>query len=132
MLDELLVRTPDFREMDRADIRLTAALRLWVVMTKLGRCPMQAVAGRLASPGAAVHLHTLLEEIGAAWPEPFCVAPPCCPCLSHDEALAVKMVQAAAAQDRPGFDRLLEEMITADMRERLFLSAGRLGRELAG
>ena len=131
MLDDLLVRTPDFREMDGPDIRLTAALRLWVVMTRLGRCPMQAVAGRLASADAAVNLHILLEEIGAAWPEPFCVAPLCCPRLSHDEALAVAMVRAATVQNRPAFDRLLEEMIPADMRERLFLSAGMLGRELA-
>ena len=131
MLDDLLVRTPDFREMDGADIRLTAALRLWVVLTRLGRCPMQAVAGRLGSPGAAVHLHILLEEIGAAWPEPFCIAPPCCPRLSHDEALAVAMVRAAAAQDRPGFDRLLQEMIPADARDRLFQEAGALGGMLA-
>ncbi|HEV7661713.1 MAG TPA: hypothetical protein VGO55_17875 [Allosphingosinicella sp.] len=88
MLDDLLVRTPDFREMDAPDIRLTAALRLWMVLTRLGLCPMPAVAGRLASAGAAVRLHILLEEIGAAWPEPFCVAPPCCSRLSHDEALA--------------------------------------------
>jgi hypothetical protein len=132
MLDDLLVRTPDFREMDAPDIRLTAALRLWVVMTGLGRCPMQAVAGRLASTDAAVHLHMLLEEIGAAWPEPFCVAPLCCPRLSHDEALAVAMFRAAAAQNRPAFDRLLEEMIPADMRERLFRSAAMLGQALAG
>jgi hypothetical protein len=131
MLDDLLLRTPDFREMDGADIRLTAALRLWVVMTRLGRCPMLAVAGRLASRGAAVHLHILLEAIGAAWPEPFCVAPPCCPRLSHDEALAVAMVRVAAAQDRPAFDRLLQEMLPAEARDRLFQEAGALGRMLA-
>ena len=130
MLDDLLVRTPDLREMDAPDIRLTAALRLWVVMTRLGRCPMQSVAGRLASTAAAVHLHMLLEEIGAAWPEPFCIAPPCCPRLSHDEALALLMVRTAAREDRPAFDRLLQEMIPADMRERLYLSAGVLGRVL--
>jgi hypothetical protein len=131
MLDDLLVRAPHFRHMDGADIRLTAALRLWVVMTRLGRCPMLAVAGRLGSPGAAAHLQILIEEIGAAWPEPFCVAPPCCPRLSHDEALAVSMVRAAAAHDRPAFDRLLHEMLPADACDRLFQEAGTLGRMLA-
>jgi hypothetical protein len=131
MLDDKLVRTPDFREMDAPDIRLTAALRLWVVLTGLGRCPLPAVTGRLASADAAVRLQILLEEIGAAWPEPFCVAPPCCPRLSYDEALTVAMVRAATAGDRPAFDRLLEEMIPADMRDRLYLSAGVLGRVLA-
>jgi hypothetical protein len=131
MLDDLLARTPDFREMDAPGIRLTAALRLWVVLTGLGRCPLPAVAGRLASAEAAVQLHILLEEIGAAWPEPFCVAPPCCPRLSHDEALAVAMVGAAAARDRPAFDRLLQEMLPADARDRLFQQAGTLGRMLA-
>lgn len=131
MLDDLLVRTPNFREMDAPDIRLTAALRLWVVLTRLGRCPMPAIAGRLGSPRAAVHLHILLEEIGAVWPEPFCVAPPCCPRLSHDEALAVAIVRAATAPDRPAFDRLLQEMIPAKARDRLFQEAGTLGRMLA-
>jgi hypothetical protein len=131
MLEDLLVRTPDFREMDAGDIRLTAALRLWVVLTRLGRCPMPAVAGRLASADAAVQLHILLEEIGSAWPEPFRVAPPCCPRLSHDEALAVAMVRAAAASERPAFDRLLQEMLPAAARDRLFLPAEALGRLLA-
>ena len=33
--------------------------------------------------------------------------------------------------DRPAFDRLLQEMLPADARERLFLEAGTLGRMLA-
>ena len=130
MLAEALVRTPDIRDLEVGDARLAAALRLWVVLSKLGRCPLQAVADRLGSIRAAAHLHLLLEEVGAAWPDPFCIAPPCCPRLSHDEALALAMVRAAAREDRPGFDRLLEEMIPADMRERLYLSAGVLGRVL--
>ena len=131
MLKDQLVHTPDIRNLDASDARLASALRLWVVLSKLGRCPLQAVADRLESLRAAAHLHLLLEEVGAAWPDPFCIAPLCCSRLSHDEALAVAMVRAATAQDRPAFDRLLEEMIPADMRERLFLSAGMLGRELA-
>lgn len=131
MLADQLVRTPGIRDLDAAGARLATALRLWVVMSKLGRCPLQAVADRLESVRAAAHLQLLLEEIGAAWPDPFCIALPCCPRLSHDEALALDMVRAAARGNRPGFDRLLQEMIPADMRERLYVSAGVLGRVLS-
>jgi hypothetical protein len=130
MLVDQLVRTPDIRDLEAGGARLAAALRLWVMISKLGHCPRQAVGDRLGSARAAAHLHLLLEEIGAAWPDPFCIAPPCCPRLSHDEALALSMVRAAAREDRPAFDRLLEEMIPANMRERLYLSAGLLGRLL--
>jgi len=130
MLVEWLVRTPYLGEMAGREARLVGALRLWVVMNKLGRCPMQAVADRLGDARAAAHLHLMLEEIGAAWPDPFCVAPPCCRRLSHDEALVIDMLRFGAAEDRPGFDRLLAEMIPADMRERLYLSASVLSRVL--
>ena len=130
MLMDQLVHTPKIRNLDAADARLASALRLWVVLSKLGRCPMQAVADRLNSLRAAAHLHLLLEEVGAAWPDPFCIAPLCCPRLSHDEALTLAMVRSAAYEDRPAFDRLLQEMIPADMRERLYVSAGALGRML--
>ena len=130
MLADQLVRTPDIRDLDAGDAGLAAALRLWVMLSRHGRCPLQAVADRLGSLRAAAHLHLLLEEVGAAWPDPFCIAPPCCPQLSHDEALALLMVRAAGREDRPAFDRLLEEMIPAGMRERLYLSAGLLGRLL--
>lgn len=128
-IDQLL-RTPDIRALAPADADLAASLRLWVVMNKLGRCPMQALAHRLGSVRAAARLSLLLEEIGAAWPDPFCIAPPCCPKLSHDEVLALDMVRTAARGDRPGFDRLLQEMLPADMRERLFVSAAAVGRSL--
>jgi hypothetical protein len=130
MLVEWLVRTPHMGEMAGREARVVGALRLWVVMNKLGRCPMQAVADRLGDARAAAHLHLMLEEIGAAWPDPFCVAPLCCRRLSHDEALVIDMLRFGAAEDRPGFDRLLAEMIAADMRERLYLSATVLSRVL--
>jgi hypothetical protein len=131
MLVEMLVRTPDLRNMPARDARLASALRLWVVMNKLGRCPMRAVAERLGCERAAAHFHLMLEEVGAAWPDPFCVSPPCCPRLSHDEALVIDMVRLGGAADQPGFDRLLCDLIPADMRERLYLSATVLSRVLA-
>ena len=127
---DLLTRTPDLRELDDGEARLTVTLRMWVIMNKLGRCPLQAMAERLGSGRAAAHLHLMLEEIGAAWPDPFCVSPPCCPRLSHDEALVLDMIRAARRQDRPSFDRLLSDLLPADAREPLFTSASLVGAAL--
>lgn len=115
----------------REEAGIAHALRLWVTMRRSGRCAMRAVAGRLGSMRAAAHFHLLVEEIGAAWPEAFAVSPPCCRFLSHDEALLADMTRLGRAGDRPGFDRLLAEMLPGDERERLFLSASVLARTLA-
>lgn len=131
MLAQALAETPDLRAMAIADARTVMAMRLWIVMGKLGHCPLRAVTERLGCARAAAHLHLLLEEIGAAWPDPFCAAPPCCPRLSHDEALALAMIRAGRRKDRPGFDRLLADMLPSDVRERLYLSAAVLSGALA-
>ena len=129
MLDLLLERR-DMAALPPEEARVAHALRLWVVVGQTGRCAMEAVAGRLGSMQAAAHLHLMLEEIGTAWPEPFAVSPPCCRHLSHDEALFADMIRLGRTKDRPGFDRLLGEMLPADERERLFLSATVLGEVL--
>lgn len=130
MLAERLARTPDLRTMPAAEARVVIALRLWIVMGKLGHCPLRAVGERLGCARAAAHLHLMMEEIGAAWPETFCAAPPCCPRLSHDEAAAIAMLRLGGLGDRPAFDRLLGEMLPGDARERLYLSAAVLSAAL--
>lgn len=127
---DILARTPTLASLAEAETRVTMALRLWVVMNKLGRCPLAAMGEKLGSRRAAAHLHLMLEEVGAAWPDPFCVGPPCCPRLSHDESLIVDMLRAARRGDRPGFDRLLSDLLPADAREPLFASAGLLASAL--
>lgn len=122
MLDLLLPRR-ELAALAPSSARVARALRIWVILSKTGRCPIQAVADRIGSLRAAAHLHLLLEEIGAAWPEPFAVSPPCCGRLSHDEALVIDMIEIAGTGDRPAFDRLLCEMLPEGERERLFLSS---------
>jgi len=128
MLTQLLARTPAMAELDRNQARLVSALRLWVAARQGGSCGVAAAGERLGSARAGAHLHLLVEEIAAAWPDPFAVSPPCCRRLSHDEALLADMLNSAGARDRPGFDRLTGEMLGGDARERLFLSASVLAR----
>jgi hypothetical protein len=106
-------------------VEITAALRIFALMRRMNWCAMAAVAERIGMRAAA-HLHLLMEEIGAAWPDPFCVSPPCSPRLSHDEATLVQMIGLAGRGDRPGFDRLLCELLPGDVRERMFVSASTL------
>jgi hypothetical protein len=126
MLLDQLIRTPTMAMLSPDDARLAIALRIWVVARKTGREPMGLVSARLGSAEAAAHLHLLMEEIGAAWPEPFCVSPPCCIRLSHDEATAVEMIGIGRRRNRPAFDRLLADLLPPDARERLYATAARL------
>lgn len=104
------------------------ALRIWAVLIREKRCPHHAVAAHVGSLQAAAHLQLMLEEIGAAWPDRFTVSPLCCRHLSHDEETLGGMMRLAIGKDRPGFDRLLGEMIGPAQRELLFHSASVLGR----
>jgi hypothetical protein len=129
MLDLLLER-PSLASLSAEEARLVQVLRLWAMMQGASQCPTQAVAVRLGSQRAAAHLHLLLEDVAAIWPDPFAVGPLCCRRLSHDEALFADMLRLGRTDDQPAFDRLLEDMIPADERERLFVSAKALSRSL--
>ena len=126
----LLARTPSVAELPEFEARLVGGLRFWVVASRSGRCPIAAAGTRLGSLRAGAHLHLLLEEIGAAWPDAFAVSPPCCPRLSYDEALLTRMLELAGCGNRPGFDRLLSDLLPGDTRDRLFLSTSVLSRVL--
>src|SRR3546814_18496142 len=69
---------------------------------------------------AARRYRLVVEAIGHVWPEPFAVAPPCCPRVSFDEALLAAIVGAAARRDRVQFDWLTAEMLGSAFREMLF------------
>jgi hypothetical protein len=131
MLVEWISRTPELCSLPASHVRVVRGLRHWVAAHRLGGCPVAALRAQLGCTRTAAHLHLLLEEIGAAWPEPFAVSPPCCARLSHDESTLGQMLALAARQDRAGFDRLLGDLIGADERERLYHSAGVFGTILA-
>jgi len=126
----LLDSSPAIAALPAEDRRVVKGLRVWAVTTRVGRCPLRAVAEQLGSFRAAAHMHLLLVGVGGAWPDPFAVCPPCCSRMTHDEAAFIDMIRFARRSDRPAFDRLLAEMIDAEARARLFLSASVLTRVL--
>lgn len=122
MLADRIAALPRTSSLDSAQALLVDAIRTWVVAHRQGAAPVQALKDRLGSARAAAHVELLLAEIACAWRDPFAVAPPCCPQLSHDEAVVADMLALAGRDDRPAFDRLLADLLPDDERERLFLS----------
>jgi hypothetical protein len=113
------------------EARLVRAVRLWVVLNKLERPYGAAVEAQLGRRPAALALDLLMMRVGVAWPEAFIVNPPCCPRMTHDEALILAMVEAGVEGDRLRFDGLLQEMLPADTREALFQAATHLADTLS-
>lgn len=130
MISAVFPPPPRLADLDTEEAAIVAATRHWVRARGQG-CPLQAAGAVLGSRPAAGALHLMLATLGAAWPDPFAVAPPCCPHLTHDEATLVGMVLASRRHDRPVFDALLCEMLDDDARDRLFRAAHGLGAALA-
>lgn len=131
MVDQLFAPPPRLADLAPEQAALVSATRRWVMAQRLERqCPLQAAAAQLGCLAAARALHLLLAQVGAAWPEPVAIAPPCCARLTHDEATLVGLVLAARDHGRPVFDALLCEMLGQDTRDRLFAAATRLGATL--
>ena len=96
------------------------ALRYCILCRRSERDPMPELERRWGNILAARRYRLVVEAIGHCWPDPFAVAPPCCPQLSFDEALLASIVGAAGAGDRMGFDVLTGEMLGSDARAMLF------------
>lgn len=116
-------RIPTIDDLDEGDAALLVTARLWVALRKRDVDPSAAMTARLGSERGAWQLWLLLEEVGVAWPDPFMVSPPCCRRVSFDETTLLTMLGHARRGERPAFLRLLEEMLPADMCERLYGSA---------
>ena len=129
MLAEIFAAPPRVADLLPEQAAIVRATRHWVAAQRRpGICPLAAAAAHLGGPEAARALHCLLANVGAAWPEPVAIAPPCCATLTHDEATMVGMIVAARHHGRPVFDALLCDMLGMDARDRLFVAAGTLGR----
>ena len=130
MLKQLFAPLPLLTNLAPEQAAIVRATRHWVAAQRRMSCPLAAAAAHLGGLQAARSLHLLLASMGAAWPEPVAIAPPCCAALTHDEATLVGMILAARDHGRPVFDALLCEMLDEDARDRLFAAAAELGRLL--
>ncbi|HKT15946.1 MAG TPA: addiction module antidote protein [Allosphingosinicella sp.] len=127
---ELLARTPRLADLAPRHANIVILLRAWALLGRQRRCPYALLVGQLGSPCAAARFQLLMEQIGAVWPDPFCVSPPCACLLSYDEATLAEMLAAAWRADRPAFDTLLMDLLAGDARDRLFDFAILFGRTL--
>jgi hypothetical protein len=133
MIAQLFAPPPRIADLAPEQACLVAATRRWVMAHRHERrCPLQAAAAQLGCLQAARALHLLLAQVGAAWPDPVAIAPPCCAMLTHDESTILTLVLAARDHGRPVFDALLCEMLGADARDTLFAAASRLGETIDG
>ena len=115
-----LARQPSLAEAPTCDARLIVTARLWVTLRKRGFDPDIMTAQRLGTAEAACRFWLLMEEVGAAWPEPFMVSPPCCGRMSTDEATLLTMIVQAGRNQRIEFIATLREMIPIESADRLY------------
>lgn len=126
-----LTRQALVRDLPLEVAQAVLALRYCILCRRVARDPTPELERRWGNVLAARRYRVAVEAIGHVWPEAFAVAPPCCPCLSHDEALFAGMVGAAAREDRAHFDWLTAEMLGGDAREMLFVALGNFLRAKA-
>ena len=107
------------------------ALRYCILCRRAERDPMPELERRWGNILAARRYRLVVEAIGHIWPDPFAVAPPCCPRVSFDEALLAALVGAVRRDDRAAFDWLSAEMLGGDAREMLFVALGNFLRASA-
>jgi hypothetical protein len=106
-----------------ARVRLKAA-RMWVMLARhqrSARLPLAALLG-----GSAAAFAQLMEQMVAAWPDPFTTYPPCSVAISPDEATLLSLLDCAGRGDSAAADSLLADLLPATERQRLFAQAARL------
>ena len=117
-----LTEQPLIRDLSVVAAQAVLALRFCILCRRSGSDPMPELERRWGNILAARRYRLVVEAIGHSWPEPFAVAPPCCPRVSFDEALLAGMVSAASRNDRAQFDWLTAEMLGSDAREMIFIA----------
>ena len=117
-----LTEQPLVRDLSVEAAQAVLALRYCILCRRSERDPMPELERRWGNILAARRFRLVVEAIGHSWPDPFAVAPPCCPRLSVDESLLAAMIGASARRDRAHFDGLTSEMLGSDAREMLFVA----------
>jgi hypothetical protein len=105
---------------------MVMAIRVQVVAARRDIDPLPLLIGRLGDASRARHAVHMRQVVGAIWPEPFVLSPPCSPHLSHDEALLAGLVDAAQCNDRHDFDAMAHDLLNEDARDHLWRECIRL------
>ena len=113
---------PLVRDLPTEAAQAVLALRYCILCRRGERDPMPELERRWGNILVARRFRLVVEAIGHVWPDPFAVAPPCCPRASFDEALLAALVGAAGRDDRAAFDWLRAELLGGDAREMLFVA----------
>ena len=122
---------PLVRDLPTEAAQAVLALRYCILCRRGERDPMPELERRWGNILVARRFRLVVEAIGHVWPDPFAVAPPCCPRASFDEALLAALVGAAGRDDRAAFDWLSAELLGGDAREMLFVALGNFLRAKA-
>ena len=117
-----LTEQPLVRDLSVDAAQAVLALRYCILCRRAERDPMPELERRWGHILAARRFRLVVEAIGHVWPDPFAVAPPCCPRVSFDEALLAAMVGAVDRGNRAQFDWLTAEMLGGDARAMLFVA----------
>lgn len=125
---DLLDKPADLGSATLLEAKLVIAARIAIFAHRSGVDPAPHVAARLGSPQLCNQLSLILEAVGQAWPEPFCVSRPCCGRLSPDETMFVAMLRAAMMGNRAAFDRTSREMLAEDGRTLIYNLMWQFGR----
>lgn len=119
-LVRLLTEQPAVRDLDCLPAQAILALRYAILCRRSGHDPLPELERRWGHILAARRFRVLVEAIGHIWPDPFAVAPPCCPVVSFDEGLLASLITVARRDDRMRFDFLTAEMLDCDARDLLY------------
>jgi hypothetical protein len=117
-----LTEQPLVRDLSVDAAQAVLALRYCILCRRSERDPMPELERRWGNILAARRYRLVVEAIGHVWPDPFAVAPPCCPRASFDEALLAAMIGAVDRRNRARCDWLSAEMLGGDARDMLFVA----------
>jgi hypothetical protein len=107
---------------EEARIQLKAA-RMWVMLARHHRNPKPVLASLLGSTTPAFCM--LMEQMVTAWPDAFTTFPPCASAVSPDEAALLDLLNTARSETPDEAERLLENLLPAADRRRLWAAAVR-------
>lgn len=120
LLLEKLTQAPRTSQLAAVARDAILAIRLHLTYRHSGVDSLGPLSRRLGGGEAALrHIH-VAGAMASIWPERFTLSPPCCPCLSHDEALLGNLIEAVANDDRARFDAESRDFLHDEARAALW------------